>query len=196
MRVAICRDDAEAALVRAVLTAHDVPVHINGEHHAAMVGLGAAIVRLDVLVAREHAEEAAALIAELREGGEAALADGEIPADDASERADEVAPGGALVQTGEDTLTRLGRHRRIAGALLVGLTLMHGAAHMSTRAWKRGLGLAALQVTGWRHLFAGHATLGGTLVLGAIGLDLVGAIVEIVRRRAPVPPARALGRPR
>ncbi|MBK9030225.1 MAG: DUF2007 domain-containing protein [Myxococcales bacterium] len=197
VRIATCRDSAEAALVRAVLTAHDVAVYIGGEHHAAMVGLGAAAISIDVWVDRDDADDALELIRELREGGEGALADDEIPADDTAPRADEVEPGGALVRSPVDTLTRLGRNKRVLLAALVGLTLQHGTAHLSARAWKRGLGLAAIQVVGWRHLAAGNLRLAAGLVVGAIVADLVGAFWQIVRTTGvggdALPAARARG---
>ena len=195
MRIGDCRDSAEAALVRAVMDAHGIDVYISGEHHAAMVGLGASAIDQAIWVPAGDADEARALLRELREGGEAALADDEIPADDASVRDDEVAPGGALVVSGEDTLARLGRRNRIALALLVGLTVGHGTAHMSTRAWMRGFTLAAIQIVGWFRLGT-NVALGVALVLGAIAADLAGALWEILRSPATVPRARALAPPR
>ncbi len=193
VRIATCRDNAEAAVIRAVLTGHDIVVHISGEHHAAMVGMGAAAIALDVWVDRDDAEDAAALIAELREGGAAALADDEIPADDTAERADEVSPGGALVRAPVDTLARVGRNKRLVGAALIGLMLQHGTAHLSTRAWKRGIALAAVQILGWRHFAAGNVVIASALIAGAVVTDIVGALWEIVRTSAvaaDLPPAR------
>ena len=191
VHIASCRDDAEATLVRAVLTAHDIPVYIKGQHHAAAFGLGAAVISLDVWVARDDAEAAAALIHELREGGEAQLADDEIPIDDTAERSDETADG-VLVTSGDDTLARVGRRKRIALALLIGVLVSHGTAHLSTRAWKRGIALAAIQIVGWFRLGAGDASLGTALVAGAIVVDVIGAIWEIGRTTSAVPTARAL----
>ena len=193
VRIATCRDSAEAAVIRAVLTGHDIVVHISGEHHAAMVGMGAAAIALDVWVDRDDAEDAAALIAELREGGAAALADDEIPADDTAERADEVSPDGALVRSPVDTLARVGRNKRMVGAALLGLMLQHGTAHLSARAWKRGITLAAVQIVGWRHFAAGNVVVASALIAGAVVTDVVGALWEITRTTsvaAELPPAR------
>lgn len=193
VRIATCRDSAEAAVIRSVLTGHDIVVHISGEHHAAMVGMGAAAIALDVWVDRDDAEDAAALIAELREGGAAALADDEIPADDTAERADEVSPDGALVRSPVDTLARVGRNKRMVGAALLGLMLQHGTAHLSARAWKRGIALAAVQIVGWRHLAAGNVVVATALIAGAVVTDVVGALWEIARSTAvaaELPPAR------
>lgn len=193
VRIATCRDSAEAAVIRSVLTGHDIVVHISGEHHAAMVGMGAATIALDVWVDRDDAEDAAALIAELRDGGAAALADDEIPADDTAERADLVSPDGALVRSPVDTLTRVGRNKRMVGAALVGLMLQHGTAHLSARAWKRGITLAAVQIVGWRHFVAGNVVFATALVVGAVVTDVVGALWEIARTTtvaAELPAAR------
>ncbi|MEZ4404152.1 MAG: DUF2007 domain-containing protein [Kofleriaceae bacterium] len=192
VRVASCKDDAEAAMVQAVLSAHGIAVHVSGANHAALFGLGAAAIDLAVWVDRADAETAAALIREMREGGEAALADGEIPADDdtpAEQRAD-VEP--ALVARADDALLRLGRTKRLVMAVLAGGTLQHGTAHMSTRAWKRGITLATVQGVGWWHLAAGNLATGLAMVIGAVATDLTGAAWEIVRTSRPsLPVARA-----
>jgi hypothetical protein len=188
--VATCRDSAEAALVRAVLTGHDIPVYISGENHAAMVGMGAAAITQAVYVPRDHAEQARALIEEMREGGEAQLADDEVPADDTAEREELVTDDGALVEPATDTLTRLGKRKRVGLAVLVGLSLGHGTAHMSTRAWKRGFVLALSQVAGWWTMAAGDLKLGTAVVLTTMGMDIVGAIAHIVQTDSPLPRAR------
>lgn len=196
VRIGQCRDVAEAAVVRAALTAHGIGVFIAGEHRALVAGLAMDVIGLDVWVDRDDAEEAAALIAELREGGAAALADDEIPADDTAPRADDETPGGAVVRSGDDTLTRLGRTRRTIAAVMVGLFLQHGTAHLSTRAWKRGIALGAVQIVGWMHLAAGNVVQGSVMVIGAVASDVIGALIEIARTSRPaasaaLPPARA-----
>ena len=190
VRIGNCRDAAEAAVIRSVLSSHGISVHVAGEHRALVAGLGMAAISLDVWVDRDEVEEATALIKELREGGEAGLVDGEIPADDTAERLDEEpAPTAALEQVPDDTLLRLGRTKRTVAAVLLGLLLQHGTAHLSTRAWKRGLSLAAVQIVGWRHLLAGNLVLGTSMVVGAVVCDLIGSLWEINRRtdtRGPV----------
>lgn len=193
VRIASCNDAAEAAVVRAALDGHGIDVFISGEHRALVAGLGAVAISIDVWVDRDDAAEATELIRELREGGAAALADDEIPADDTAERADEVSPDGALVRSPVDTLARVGRNKRLVGATLIGLMLQHGTAHLSARAWKRGIALAAVQIVGWRHLAAGNVVLATALVVGAVATDVVGALWEIVRTTgvaAELPPAR------
>lgn len=189
MRIANCRDNAEAAVIRAALTSHDLHVFINGENAAPMFGLGASAVSLDVWVDREEAEEALALIRELREGGAGQLADDEIPVDDTAERLEDVTAEGALVAPVEDTLTRLGKRQRMILAVVVGLMVGHGTAHMSTRAWKRGVVLAASQVAGWVTLAKGNVGLGVTLVVATIALDVVGALIAIGQTSTNLPVA-------
>lgn len=176
------------------MSAHDISVHISGENHAAMVGMGAVAFDQVIWVATEDAEEARALLRELREGGEGALADDEVPSDDDTADRDDEAPGGALVTSGTDTLTRLGARKRIALALLAGLCLTFGTAHLSTRAWKRGIALAAMELVGWMRYAAGQTTLGGALIGAAIVLDVVGAIWHVTRPPRSIAPAIALRR--
>jgi hypothetical protein len=180
--------------VRSVLTAHEIAFHISGENHAAMVGLGAAAIAQVVWVAREQAEEAAALIDELRRGGAGELADDEIPVDDQAERLDhDPADSAALVAT-DDTLLRLGVRKRTMLAIAVGVFLGHGTAHFSTRLWGRGAVLAGVQVMGWRALFVGNPRLGAGLVLGVIAMDVLGAIVHIHQTARPALPAARIRR--
>ena len=192
VRIGSCRDAAEAAVIRSVLSSHGIAVHVAGEHRALVAGLGMAAISLDVWVDRDEVEEATALIKELREGGEAGLVDGEIPADDTAERLDDE-PETAVAVVQNDTLLRLGRTKRSVIAVMLGLCLQHGTAHLSTRAWKRGLSLAAVQIVGWRHLVAGNVVLGTGLVVGAVVADLIGSLWEIGRTSSRhVPAARVV----
>lgn len=190
MIIGTCRDSAEAALVRAVLSAHGIPFHISGEGHAAMVGVGAAAIAQVIFVPRELAEEARALLDEMRQGGAAALAEDEIPADDTAERLEELTEDGALVTSTDDTLARLGTRKRLVLAVLVGLFIGHGAAHFSTRAWGRGALLLAIQIVGWRVLVAGNLAGGAAIVLTTMAMDVVGAALRIVSTESPLPTAR------
>lgn len=68
VRIGTCSGPADAALVRAAFEAHEIPVLINAEQHASMLaGLGGAIVPLHIFVDDQYAEEAAELLADLRE---------------------------------------------------------------------------------------------------------------------------------
>src|ERR1044071_7283763 len=80
VRIGTCSGPAEAAFVRSVFDAHELPVIINGEMHASTMGGLAGFVRLDILVAEDDAEEAGALLHDIRAGG-AAVSEGDEPAD-------------------------------------------------------------------------------------------------------------------
>ena len=195
VRIGNCRDAAEAAVIRSVLSSHGIAVHITDGSAAAAAGLGNTGIPINVWVDRDEVEEATALIQELREGGEAVLVDGEIPADDTAERLDDAPAGTQLEPAPTDTLLRLGRGKRMVGAVLLGLMFQHGTAHLSTRAWKRGLSLAAVQIVGWRHLLAGNLALGTGMVVAAVVCDVIGSLWEINRRtdtRGPVARARVI----
>ncbi len=67
-QIGTCSGPADAALVRAALEAHDIHVVINAEQHASMLGgLGGAFVPLHIFVDDLDAEQASALLADLRE---------------------------------------------------------------------------------------------------------------------------------
>ena len=68
VQIGTCSGPADAALVKAAFQAHKIPVLINAEQHASMLaGLGGALTPLIILVDSDHAEEASALLADLRE---------------------------------------------------------------------------------------------------------------------------------
>ncbi|HVV83264.1 MAG TPA: DUF2007 domain-containing protein [Kofleriaceae bacterium] len=199
VRIASCRDPAEAAVIEAALRSHGLHVFVNGQHSAAMFSWAAAALSLDVWVDRDEADEAIALIRELREGGEAQLAEGELPPEadgdlagpaDGEEPAAADADDAAADVNLDDTLTRLGKRKRILLALALGIFIGHGTAHMSARAWFRGVVLACVQVMGWRELFGGNAHLGASLVVAAVLMDLVGAVLVISQSSSNLPAAR------
>lgn len=199
VRIASCRDHAEAALIESVLRGHGLHVFVNGQHGAPMFGL-AAHLALDVWVDSDEAEEALALIRELREGGEGGLRDDEQPVDDVGEpvedagaerRAtddDDHGDAHALAVTGDDTLARLGRRTRMLLAVALGLFIGHGTAHMSARAWKRGFVLAGVQVFGWRTLLTGNVRGGAAIVVATIAMDIIGALVHLSQTLPAEPP--------
>src|SRR5207253_905662 len=67
VRVATCNDQAESALIRAVLSAHGIEAIIPGDAVPHM-GLGGVAFQSVVFVREDQAEDAAALIADMREG--------------------------------------------------------------------------------------------------------------------------------
>jgi hypothetical protein len=193
-----CRDIADAALVRAVLTAHEIPVHISGENQAAVIGAGSSAIVQTIWVPQEHVAEARELIEEMRSGGDHALADDEIPEDDTAEREEPETEAGAVVSSvdgpptagGADTVSRLRRRDRITLAIAAGMIVSFGTAHMSARAWKRGFVLAAFSLFGWWTLFARDPKLGGAIVVATVAVDIVGAITIILQSDPPLPKAQ------
>jgi hypothetical protein len=111
VRIGTCTGPADAALVRSAFEAHEIPVLINAEQHASMLGgLGGAFVPLHIFVDDEYAEEAAELLRDLREHDHtnAAEDDSEAPPDD--EPDDEIDAVAAA---------RADRRRRIGVMLLI-----------------------------------------------------------------------------
>ena len=202
VQIGTCSGPAEAAFVRSVFDAHDLPVIINGEMHASVMGGLAGFVPLNILVDEDDAEEAAALLRDIRqgehavsEGDEHAASEGEAPPDDPDrdERDDAAgvwrspadaaaskAPPAAPVftpTTGFDT-----RHRRTGIVLLLAVLVGFGTAHMSTGAWGRGIAIAALNVAGFAYVVNGNFHLGGWLLFVARFVDLLGALWRVWSR--------------
>src|SRR5512144_2607043 len=95
IRIGTCSGVADAALVRSVFGAHGIHVVIGAEGHAGVLGgLGGSFLSLDIFVAEADAEEAVALLHDIRGGdredpddpGDAPVADPGDP--DRDERAD------------------------------------------------------------------------------------------------------------
>ncbi len=176
--------------MRSAFEAHGVPIVINAEQHASVFGgLGGAFVPLHIYVDDEHAEEAAALLADLRsrDASDPALADeaGDEDADaDADADASDAVPVGHRVE----------RRRRTALALLLGCFLTFGTAHMSTGAWFRGMALAGLEVLAFTYMAAGDLKLGTFLLIACVATDMIGAIWRartMTPRQSQLPVARA-----
>ena len=176
VRVATCSDAAEAAMVRAILDAHDIDVVIAGEHNASvLVGLAGSYVSLDVYVDAEDGERAAELIQSLREGEGV-----DEPPDDDDEA------------EGPDPGVAIEARKRTGVVVVLALCVTFGTAHLYTRAWMRGITLAAIEVVGLAQI-SEHPALGAAMIGGALLGDLVGALAR-VRRRRPEPPALPVAR--
>lgn len=174
-------------MIRSMLSAHGIEAMIPGG--GAQAGVAAVGFVTHVFVDPEDAEQAAALIAELRTSGPPGEDDDEdaAPGDD-----EEVAPAAELNVT-------LERRTRGGAVVLLAVMIQFGTGHMSTGAWKRGFALAALEIFGIRMLWTGER-FGTVIVVGAVVLDLVGAVIRTYRRASPasrLPVARlAAPRPR
>ena len=200
VRIGTCSGPAEAAFVRSVFDAHELPVVINGENHASALGGLGGFIRLDILVNSEDAEQAAALLNDIRTG-EHAMAEDADPTDaiDAGDDAPDAAArderadaegvwhskhdelAAAAPGTPAATPTRFDTRRRRTGiALLLSVFPGFGAAHMSTGAWGRGFVIAALNVVGVWYLRS-DPILVGWLLVGARLADIVGALWRVWR---------------
>lgn len=205
VKIGTCSGPAEVAFVHSVFDAHDLPVIINGEMHASAMGGLAGFVPLNILVDEDDAEDAAALLRDIRQGEHAvsegdeprgdehAGSEGEAMPDDRDERADAAgvwdSPGDAAASkpppaapgftptTGFDA-----RRRRTGAVLLLAVILGFGSAHMSTGAWGRGLAIAALNVAGFVYVVNGDYHLGGWLLFVARFADLLGALWRVWSR--------------
>ncbi len=179
VRIGTCADPADAALVRSVFSARGIGVVIGAEHHASLLGpIGSAFLSLDIWVASEDAEEAAALLRDLREGGPAAGGEpAAAPPDDEDDHELEY-----------ERRIRTEQRRGVGLALLLGCFVTFGTAHMVTGAWARGLVLATIEVVGIRYLVLGEK-LGTAIILAAVITDLIGALWRL-RRRRTLPTAR------
>lgn len=83
-----CGDSAEAAALRSLLEANDIPCVVQGEQHSAMLGgvMGGAIIELAVMVPSRELERAQALLAaEVEAPSEPSVGQGSAAAPDTEE---------------------------------------------------------------------------------------------------------------
>jgi hypothetical protein len=202
VKIGTCSGPAEAAFVRSVFDAHELPVVINGEMHAQTMGGLGGFVRLDILVDSDDAEDAIALLDDIRAGDHAVSDGDELPGDDAAqgedqveraqsdERADadgvwnarpEIAPVEAPPAARSYTPTKGfdSRRRRTGAVLLLSVLAGFGTAHMSTGAWVRGGLIAVVNIAGIAYASSGRVQLGGWLLFGARFADMLGALWRV-----------------
>src|SRR5262249_5546923 len=146
---------------------------------------------LDIIVAEADAEQAVALLQDIREGDHEAsddVADEPQPGPADPERDEQADADGiwgtypekpaldrprtAAVRPGGD------RPRRATVAVLLGGVVSFGAAHMYTGAWLRGITLAGVEILGFTYVFAAPK-LAVALVCGARIADAAGAVWRI-----------------
>jgi hypothetical protein len=193
VRIGTCADPTDAAFIRSMFAARGIDIVIGAEHHASLLGpIGASFLSLDIWVAADAAEEAAALLRDLREAGPADHGeDGDAEADG------DAVPAAAPDDEDDGDLERehklhTDRRRRAGLAILLGCFITFGTAHMVTGAWARGLVIAAIEVGGIRYLVLGER-FGSALVLGAVVADLIGALWRL--RAQPTLPTARVRRP-
>jgi Putative prokaryotic signal transducing protein len=163
VRIGQAANPAEATLLRSLFDAHGIAVAINGENHAAMLGgLGGAFISLDISVAAADAERARELLAEFH----AAAPTAEAATDDEDD------------DNNHDDLTlRLERRKRIGIAVMLGVFVSFGTAHLSAGAFKRALAIAILEIVAIRELVVHPGPWpGAAMFAGAILFDLIDAI--------------------
>lgn len=191
VRIGTCADPSDAALLRSVFAARGIGVVIGAEHHASLLGpLGGSFLSLDIWVASDDAEEAAALLHDLRTGGHAA--DAEATDADADAGAEAGPPDEDDRELEYEHRIRTEQRRRASLAILLGCFVTFGTAHMVTGAWARGLVLAAVEMVGLRYLLLGER-FGTAIILAAVIADLTGALWRL-RRQQTLPTARILRR--
>lgn len=191
IRIGTCSGPADAALVRSVFAAHGIDVVIAAEHHAGLLcGVVGGLLSLDIWVAADDAEEAAALLHDLRERDnssavDSATADLAGPADADADDHDHDHDAASAETDEPSALQQLNERRRRTGvAVLLGGCITFGAAHAFTGAWRRSIAFATVELAGLAALASGYAV-GGAAVAGAIVTDLIGALWRI--RAAPRP---------
>lgn len=190
--IGTCSGPAEAAFVRSVFDAHDLPVVINGEMHASVMGGLGGFVRLEIFVDEADADEATSLLRDIRDGEHAVEGD-EMPSEpdepDGDERADAEGVWDARRESGaaappppapdpEPATPFDTRRRRTGAVLLVSAMIGFGAAHMATGAWGRGAVLAALNLVGIWYAYQENPV-GGWLMFGTRVGDLLGALWRV-----------------
>lgn len=207
--VAMCHSPAEAMMIQAMLSARGIHAIIPGASAASLTAAATAFSSR-VLVDEADAEEASALIAELRaeaasaapgegeDGSENGDGDGDGDEDDRPEAREEAR---ALEKNFDAQAARTRRRRMIIASVCISLMFPIGAGHLLQRAWGRAIALIGLDVLGLRYLFAGHHRTGAALLVTAIVLDAFGSAILAARRfsvadRPALPAAKLMPRPR
>ena len=183
VRIGTCANPADAAFVRSMFAARGIAVVIAAEHHASLLGaIGSGFLSLDIWVAAEEAEEAAALLRDLRESdASAAATDGASDGDPAD---------GCDTDDDFDVQAYTERRRRTGLAILLACFVTFGTGHMVTGAWLRGVALAAIETIGIRLLVHGNR-IGSALIVATVAADLIGALWRL---RAASPPPLPVAR--
>jgi putative signal transducing protein len=167
VRIGTCANPADAAFVRSMFAARGIDVVIAAEHHASLLGaIGSSFLSLDIWVAAAEAEDASALLRDLRESH----ADAD-QATDAQSDADAtgIDDDAAYVQA------RTEQRQRTGLAILLACFLTFGTGHMVAGAWLRGIVLAAIETVGIRVLIRGDRA-GALIIVAAVAADLIGAL--------------------
>jgi hypothetical protein len=176
-----------------MLSARGIVAVVGAENHSSMLGgLGGGFLSLDIWVAEEDSEEAAALLRDLREPALGIASFDEVDGDgDGDEGDGRDAVRDRRVRVASDAFhVQIDRRRRTGIALLLGCCITFGTAHMFMRAWLRGIALGALELLGILQVAAGHRS-GTIAIVGAVAVDVIGAVWRIwAAPPSPIPEAR------
>jgi len=168
-----------------MFAARGIAVVIAAEHHASLLGaIGSGFLSLDIWVAAEDAEDATALLRDLRESDAGAAA---TDADGAHDGGD---PADACDDDDFDIQAYTERRRRTGLTILLACFVTFGTGHMVTGAWLRGVALAAIETIGIRLLVHGNR-IGSALIVATVAADLIGALWRL---RAASPPPLPIAR--
>lgn len=186
VRIGTCANPADAAFVRSMFTARGIDVVIAAEHHASLLGaIGSSFLSLDIWVDTADAEEATALLCDLRES--------DVSTEAADDDADDDAEPDAALDPDDDVSylrARTEQRQRTGLAILLACFITFGTGHMVTGAWLRGILLAAFETVGIRILVRGDRA-GALIIVAAIAVDLIGALWRLREMyRVSLPTAR------
>ncbi len=184
VRVATCHDRAQAIAIREELEASAIDAVVTSESHAppGLAGLATGYVACEVWGEAADAERAAGV---LGEDTEEDAADHDHAPDHAHDPDHDQDSPKAI-----DAVVGLERRKRTGMAILLAFTITFGTGHLYTRAWMRGITLAAIEIVGFGQIWV-NPTLAAVLVAGAIVSDAVGATMRI---RAATAPAKSIAK--
>ena len=180
-----CFGMGEAMMIEATLKARGI--------HAIIPGLSSGTTAYysgftsKILVNEDQAEEARAIVVELRESQQAS-SDADGSADDEAE--EEAGPARHAADVRRSS-TDVRRWRFVT--MLVSLTITFGLGHLVNRAWLRGMMIAGVEALGFYYRSYGQSKVASTLIISAIAYDVIGGFL-IARGGRPTSPKAQLPR--
>ncbi len=180
-----CFGMGEAMMIEATLKARGI--------HAIIPGLSSGTTAYysgftsQILVNEDQAEEARAIVVELRENQQAS-SDADGSADDEAE--EEAGPARHAPDVRRSS-TDVRRWRFVT--MLVSLTITFGLGHLVNRAWLRGMMIAGVEALGFYYWSYGQSKVASALIISAIAYDVIGGFL-IARGGRPTSPKAQLPR--
>lgn len=175
----------EAMMIEATLKARGI--------HAIIPGLSSGTTAYysgftsQILVNEDQAEEARAIVIELRESQQASSEDD----DSADDEIEEASPAHHAPPDPARSSTDVRRWRFVT--MLVSLAITFGMGHLVNRAWLRGMMIAGVEALGFYYLSYGQSKMASALIIGAIAYDVIGGFL-IARGGRPTSPKAQLPR--